>query len=161
MIAVRGLDDIVAKLGALPSRLETRLAETAQRLGMALRDRAAEKLNGDVLHRRSGRLVDGLAVNIDSGRGEVAVHVSVDATQIPYAAFQEFGFEGVETVRAHLRQITQAFGRPIEARQIDVRTHDRRVNYPPHSFLRTALEEMTPDVLSAARETADDAAGEE
>jgi hypothetical protein len=158
---MRGLDDLLNQLEATPSRVESRLAETAQAFGQELRDRAAEKLAGDVLHRRSGRLLGGLALSIGASEGQVAVRLQIDDAEVPYAAFQEFGFDGIETVRAHLRQIKQAFGRSIESRQIEVRTHDRRVNYPAHSFLRSALEEMTADAISAARETVNDAVGEQ
>ena len=160
MTGVRGLDDLSASLDGLPSGVESRLAETAQRLGAALRDRAAEKLDGDVLQRRSGRLLGGLAVSTDGASGAIAMRVGVDLAQVPYAAFQEFGFNGVETVRAHLRQIRQAFGRPIRERQVEVRTHDRRIDYAAHSFLRQALEEMTPDILATTRAAIDDAVGE-
>ncbi len=159
MTGVRGLDDLSASLGTLPSGVESRLAEAAQRLGAALRDGVAQMLDGDLLQRRSGRLLGALAVSTDDTAGAIVVRVSVDLADVPYAAFQEFGFQGVETVRAHLRQIRQAFGRPIGARQVEVGAHDRRVDYPAHSFLRQALEDMTPDILAMTRKAVDDAVG--
>jgi hypothetical protein len=53
-------------------------------------------------------------------------------------------------VSAHLRTIKQAFGRPLRAgsERIAVGAYDRKVDYPPHSFLRSALADMEGAIMS-------------
>jgi hypothetical protein len=67
-------------------------------------------------------------------------------TALKYGAAQEYGFAGTVGVRASLRRITQAFGRPIAEKIASVRTYDRRMNLPERSFLRSALEDMAPAI---------------
>jgi hypothetical protein len=45
-----------------------------------------------------------------------------------------------------LRQIKEAYGRPIAAKAVSVRGYSRRVDLPERSFLRSALDDMTPDI---------------
>jgi hypothetical protein len=96
-----------------------------------------------VLARRSGRL----ATSIEADTKVTADRVSgtVD-TSVPYAAFQEYGFSGAESVRAQLRTIATAFGKLLKggSRPIAVRAYERQVEAPARSFLRSALAEMAP-----------------
>lgn len=130
----------------VPAAIEDSLGRTAQELGQALVAEIREgNLDGAVLRRRSGRLAASIAATFDPAPGHVSVTIGSDA---PYAAFQEYGFHGIETVRQHLRAMTEAFGRPIRSgvREVLVRTYRRRVDYPAHSFLRSALAAAAPEL---------------
>jgi hypothetical protein len=129
-----------------PGRLEARLAAVMQRLGSELQDRVRDQLSGGALRQRSGRLASGIELDIASAGNSIAV--SIDAGGVPYAAYEEYGFHGTETVRAHLRTIREAFGRAIAPRTIAIQSYARRVDYPAHSFLRSALSEIAPDALA-------------
>ncbi len=144
---IDGTDAVAERLRSLPERLGARLAAAMQRLGDRLQDSVAAKLDGAVLQRRSGRLAGAVAFEIETSGEGIGARLGVDPVAIPYAAYQEFGFRGTETVRAQLRTIKQAFGRPIAERQVPVASHDRRVDYPAHSFLRAALDEAAPGVM--------------
>lgn len=67
---------------------------------------------------------------------------AVVGTVVEYAPRQELGFKGQENVRAHKRTITQAFGRAIPPRSVDVSPFTRQANTPAHPFLRPAVEQM-------------------
>ena len=58
---------------------------------------------------------------------------------VKYAAIHEFGYVGVEHVRAHIRRITSAAGKEIVQ---NVREFDRQMDMPERSFLRSSLAEM-------------------
>jgi hypothetical protein len=155
MIGIDVTDGASEKLRDFPERLLARLDGTMQSLGLALQDRVRDKLGGEVLHSRSGRLAAGVAFDVASSGDSASVALGI--ADVPYAAYQEYGFHGTETVRAHLRTIKEAFGRAIAPRQVAVRSFARRVDYPAHSFLRSALAEIAPDAVAQI----DVAAGEE
>jgi phage gpG-like protein len=139
--AITGDADVAQYLDGFAARLQTELRGGLAQLAERLRqDIVASKLSGQVLQSRSGRLARSIAVSAVAGEGDaLSVSVSADA---PYAALHEYGFQGSETIRAHVRRITQAFGRPIAAKAIDVRPYSRAVAYPERSFLRSALAEL-------------------
>ncbi|HUN46085.1 MAG TPA: hypothetical protein VMU85_06185, partial [Stellaceae bacterium] len=107
-----------------------------------------QKLSGAVLQSRSGALLASLAADVSVGDGAVTMAVGSD---LPYAAFQEYGFAGVETVSAQLRTIKEVFGRPLRGgeKRIAVRAYGRKIDYPAHSFLRSALAELQPEISDA------------
>lgn len=153
-IEIRDGADALARLAEFPARMNARLGTVMEMLGDRLLDRVRDKLGGQVLQQRSGRLAAALDAAIDNTADGAGVSVGV--TDVPYAAFQEYGFHGTETVRAHLRTIREAFGRPIAPRAIAVGTHSRRVDYPAHSYLRSALDDIAPDAVTAIGQAASD-----
>lgn len=68
-------------------------------------------------------------------------------TRVPYAGRHEYGGTFVDNVRAHSRHITQAWGRPIEPRDIQVRAHSRTVNVKKRPFLRPALFDVRDKIV--------------
>lgn len=145
-VTIEGGEAAVDRLASFSDRLRRRLTAHMQRLASDLQGRVLDNLHGGALQERSGRLADALTLDIDAGDGRLSGSLGVDVRSVPYAAFQEYGFRGTETVRAHLRTIKQAFGRPIAERQIFVGSYSRKVDYPAHSFLRSALAELALDV---------------
>jgi hypothetical protein len=146
MIGIDVTDDASENLRGFSGRLLDRLAGTMENLGIALQGRVRDNLGGQILHRRSGRLTAGVDLAMTATSDGVSASLGID--DVPYAAYQEYGFHGTETVRAHLRTIRQAFGRGISPRDVTVRSFTRRVDYPAHSFLRSALDEVAPDVVT-------------
>jgi phage gpG-like protein len=130
--AIVGDADVAQHLDGFAARLQAELRGGLGQLAERLRqDIVASKLSGQVLQARSGRLQRSIAVSAVAGEGDVlSVSVRADA---PYAALHEYGFRGGETIRAHVRRITQA---------IDVRSYGGAVTYPERSFLRSALREL-------------------
>ena len=140
--ATLNTDAVMARLTALPDRADSVLRGTASDLIGRLRDRVEANLSGGVLNARTGALRASLAAALTQAGG-IAATVTASA---PYAAFQEYGFSGSESVRAHLRLQTQAFGRPIRPVEAQVRAYGRQVDYPAHSYLRSALADLSGEI---------------
>jgi hypothetical protein len=109
-----------------------------------------QKLQGQVLNRRSGRLSAGVhTVFVDDDNGSSAI--TGIGPELLYGKWHEEG--GTFTVKEHLRTITQAFGKPIEPRQVMVKQHQLRL--PTRSFLRsTAKEQARNDIDTVKAEIA-------
>jgi len=102
-----------------------------------------DKLSGQVLRSRTGSLRSSVSLQVDQSGGAVTASVFTDSR---YAGAQEYGFAGTVSVRASLRRIREAFGRPIAEKAISVRAYDRRMDLPERSFLRSALEDIAPAI---------------
>ncbi|MCV9985193.1 hypothetical protein [Burkholderia pseudomallei] len=77
------------------------------------------------------------------------------STAVKYAPPHEYGFQGVVTVKEHLRQVTQAFGHPLkDPVTATVREHSMTMNLPERSFLRSALADQREDIVRGIREAA-------
>jgi hypothetical protein len=146
--AVSGVDTVLANLRAVPGAVQDGLARALTCLSLELQSAAQDKLSGGMLKSRTGALRGSIAASLASSGSGVAVSVGSD---LPYAGFQEYGFQGVETVSAHLRTIKQAFGHPLRAgtERIAIGGYSRKVDYPAHSFLRSALTELRPEIVGA------------
>ena len=133
---------VLERLRAVPDAVNSSLLRTITRLGIELqREVQQDKLGGQVLKSRTGSLRSSIDLTVDQSGGAIAANVFSDS---PYAAVHEYGFAGTISVRASLRRITKAFGRPIAEKTINVRAYDRRVDLPERSFLRSAPEDMAP-----------------
>ena len=126
------------------------LEESVGRLALKLmRKIKEEKLTGQVLKNRTGTLRRSINQRID--KTETGIVASV-GTNKSYAAAHEYGFTGTVTVKEHMRQIKQAFGRPISPKNIRVRTHTMQMHLPQRSFLRSALREMDAEIKEGLRD---------
>ena len=146
MISARvvGDEQALERLRVLPEAVNSRLLGAITRLGIELQqDVQQNKLSGQVLRSRTGSLRSSIDFRIDQSGSTFTATVFTDSR---YAAAQEYGFAGTVSVRASLRRIREAFGRPISEKTISVRAYDRRMNLPERSFLRFALEDMTPAI---------------
>ena len=134
---------VLERLGALPDAVNSELLRAITQLGIELqRDVKQNKLSGQELRSRTGSLRSSIDLRIDQ-KGAITASVSSDSR---YAGAQEYGFAGTVSVRASLRRITEAFGRPIAGKTINVRSYNRRMDLPKRSFLRSALEDMRPAI---------------
>ena len=91
---------------------------------------------------------------------------AASSADVPYAAIHEFGFVGVEHVREYVRaghaRVQAAVLGPKgevlrQAREITVaagtvRAHDREMNMPERSFLRSSLAEMSDDIVQGLQD---------
>jgi hypothetical protein len=142
-----GDEQLLERLRALRDAVNAGLARCIAQLGIDLqRDVQQDKLSGQVLKIRTGGLKSSLDYSVDqSVRGATAEVF----TALRYGGAQEYGFTGTVSVGASLRRIRQAFGRPIAEKTISVRVYDRRMSLPERSFLRAALDDMTPAIRDA------------
>jgi phage gpG-like protein len=145
-----GDEPALGRLRTLPDAANAGLARAIARLGIALQNHVQQdKLSGQVLNVRSGTLRSSIHAEICKNATEMTATVFTD---LDYAAAQEFGFSGTVNVRASLRLIKQAFGRPIVAKTVTVQAHSRRMDLPERSFLRSALDDMEPDISAGVED---------
>ena len=150
---IRNEREVVARFERLPDRLRARLLATMQRLGIQLAGIVeSQKLSGHVLRNRTGHLRASIGAVASETEAEIATRVGIrGGPTIGYGRAHEFGFRGDVTVREHLRKLSQAWGRPVEPREITVGTHTRKVNLPERSYLRSALAEFGGTALQTIR----------
>jgi Bacteriophage HK97-gp10, putative tail-component len=135
---------LLERLRALPHAINSGLLRGITQLGIELqRHVQQDKLSGQVLRSRTGSLRSSIGLQVDQSGGAVTASVFTDSR---YAGVQEYGFAGTVSVRASLRRIREAFGRPIAEKTISVRAYDRHMDLTERSFLRSALEDMAPAI---------------
>lgn len=143
-------DDLLLHLSEMPDGVHRALMAAMQRETIATARLAKEKVSGPVLKNRTGTLrrkIHG-EVTTDAGKTQVVGHVGL---KLAYAAAHEYGFDGVVTVREHLRTVTQAFGRPISPVEVMVRSHDAHLRIPERSYLRSSLRDRRQTIVDELR----------
>lgn len=139
--------------------------ESIGRLTLRLQRQVKQKLSGEVLKVRTGRLRRSITNRVESAGGVVS---GIVGTNVSYGKTHEFGFEGEISVKEHLRQIRE-HGRfslksvkgqelgiwqlkrgKLTGQTATVKAHTRRVKLPKRSFLRSALEELHSQGIATA-----------
>jgi phage gpG-like protein len=129
---IRGEDEVVRRLRALPPKARELLRAEVEELALELVDNVkTDKLTGQVLNVRTGRLRRSIHHVMRVNGPEIAATVG---TNVEYAARHEYGFTGIEHVKAHMRRMGD--------RMVKVRDFMRSVKTPERSFLRSALAGM-------------------
>lgn len=138
-----GERETIASLRSLGPNVRQEVGVSVGRLVLRLQVRIKRKLSDDVLSVRTGRLRRSVVTEIENGPTFV---LGKAGTNVVYARPHEFGMNETVPVKDHLRTIKQAFGKPIEPREVAVKAHSRKMVFPEKSFLRSSLAEMSPDV---------------
>jgi len=140
-----GVEKIVLQLTESPHFMQDALNKSVSRMALRLLARVkTDKLSGQVLKVRTGRLRRSINQRVvREGKG-VYGYVG---TNVEYGRAHEFGFKGAVSVRAQLREVKQAFGKPLQdAKSVFVQSHSHKVTLPRRSFLRSALLEMDREI---------------
>lgn len=146
-VEIDGDEELVARFAAMPEAIRAALAQKFAALAQKLEDKIkSEKLDGQALFSRSGRLRDQVSVSLNESGA------SLFTSGVKYAAAQEYGFSGEESVAAHSRAIRQAFGRAIAPKTILIEAFSRQMRLPERSYMRSALDDMTDEIAQALRE---------
>lgn len=137
--------ETVARLEAGKARALGAAKQSIVRLTLELLAKVKrDKLTGQVLNVRTGRLRRSINQRVVSESNSVHGYVG---TNVEYARRHELGFTGPEQVKDHLRLARKAFGKDLKFPVWQtVKSHTRNVNYPPRSFLRSALSDMEPRI---------------
>lgn len=144
--------EVIAKLGAAKDRAREAVKKSVVRLTLELlRKVKAEKLSGQLLNVQTGRLRRSITQRATEQGSTIT---GIVGTNVEYARAHELGFKGPVSVKAHLRQIKEAWGKPLKAaKKIQVKPHARQVELPARSFLRSALADMEQKIRDELRET--------
>jgi phage gpG-like protein len=149
---ILNLEEVLAWLSALPDSLKAALFAKSQDLATALQEKVGDKLSGEVLQSRTGRLKDSIVSVTEESETQVNSSVFVGG-DVPYAAIQEYG--GV--TKAHI--IAAANGRALAFAMSGKQRFFRSVNHPgsvipERSYLRSSLDEMSDDIRDGLQEEA-------
>nr|DAQ42893.1 MAG TPA: virion morphogenesis protein [Caudoviricetes sp.] len=138
-----GGDVLVAVLRSYGDKVQTAIVQSVGRSALRLqREVMQNRLSGQVLNVRAGNLRRSIHQRVTNTGSAVIGEVN---TNVRYGKAHEYGFTGTVNVKASLRQVRQAFGRPLKSpRYVQVRAHSRNVRLPERSFLRSALRDMKP-----------------
>ncbi len=136
-----GVESVVAKFKGR-SRAAPRVIEQAlTKFVIDLQRHVMEdKLSGQVLNRVTGTLRRSITQRVERN---ATWFLGIVGTNVEYARIHEYG--GDVTVKAHLRTIKQAFGKPLKT-PVTVNVQEYVAHYPERSFLRSALKDMAPQL---------------
>lgn len=141
---VLGAERVAAHLLGAGPKVRVKVRAQVNRLGLELLTKVkAQKLTGQVLNVRSGRLRRSITMRMDDQGDMFQARVG---TNVAYGRYWEKGFQGVQQVREHLRKVTQAWGRPITPTTATVHTHSRNVDVKARPFLTPSLDEMRAEI---------------
>lgn len=138
---VRGDREVVADLHRFDAAARGEIQKGIGRITLKLLTRVkAQKLSGQALNVRTGRLRRSITQRIEASANEIS---GIVGTNVDYAAAHEYGFKGAVSVKQHLRLVKQAFGRSLKSPVWStVGAHTKNVSLPERSFLRSALADM-------------------
>ena len=150
---ITGDAEIKAKIDRYPAEVREFLRRTVSKLAIDLqRHVVADKLSGQVLKNRTGTLRRSINQRVQESGTSLTGIVGADMSEARYARAHEYGFHGTVEVRAHLRTITQAFGRALKnPREVQVSAHQVNMNLPERSYLRSSLRDMRQTILDSFR----------
>jgi phage gpG-like protein len=141
-VQIFGDREVILRMENMPGAVRDALIAKVQELTNRLQQYIInEKLHGQVLGQRSGRLVQSLQTRFEDTGDKIKGHV-YSAGTVKYAAFWEFGFTGTEDVREYVRTANHLFGKATDAYSQTVRAHTRHVNQPARSYMRTGLADL-------------------
>ena len=100
-------------------------------------------------------LVGGNPLHVRTGRGRASVTKSMAqrigmeymvkvGSSVFYMAIHEEGGTFTQSVPAHSRKISKAFGRDIDPIVVRVRAHTRTVTFPRRQWLEPAIRDIIP-----------------
>ena len=151
-VTLEGALELSAKLDAFPAQLMRDIQEKAGQLAAALADKVKyEKLGGEVLTSRSGRLQNAIAAEVVVEGTDVTASVFVSG-DVKYAAIQEYGGRTAPHDIVPTKADALAFLAGGSMRFAKV-IHHPGSQMPERSYLRSSLDEMSAEIVAALAET--------
>ncbi len=145
-ISLEGQEALAERLGVLPDRLRAALADKVDALAQSLFSQVVGvNLSGGVLNARSGALRDSIQMEASQQDEQIGAEIFSDG-DVPYAAIQEYGgktaaheiLPNKAKVLAFIANGKQVFARCVQHPGSQI---------PARSYLRSALEEQSDDIL--------------
>lgn len=142
-----GDDELRAKFQRASGTIDGKLVDSMGRITIRLQAHVVRnKLSGQVLKVRTNNLRGSIHQEVSRDGSGIVGRVG---TSVEYAAFHEYGFSGTQNVREHMRTIKMAFGKMLKTpKRIVISAHARHVDYPEHSFLRSALDDQRTEIMA-------------
>jgi hypothetical protein len=151
-LKITGATEVIERLGAMPEKVRLAAKSSLDMWALELAGYIkADKLSGQVLNRRSGKL----SSSVYPAKSETSTSVSGGARaglDVPYAKAHEYGFQGNVVVTIHHRMQTMAWGKPMKTpREVLVNQYSSQVNLPERSYMRSALQDKAADGIAELR----------
>jgi phage gpG-like protein len=145
-IRVFGKTEFISKYRKIAAMLPSMVTDEMKTQMMQLADYVrTNKLSGDPLHRRTGKLSRSISGNA-SATGNL-VTGTVGSKGVPYAAVHELGL--TVTIPSHERLISMVFGKPVVPHTISIKSYT--VTFPMRAYLKPSLEEKRAGILANIR----------
>jgi hypothetical protein len=148
-----GDQQLLERLHALPSVVNSGLVRSFTRLGIDLQRTLQDSL-GDQLRSRARPPNWRADLRVEQSGGTITASVCTD---LQNGAARKHGLRGTADLRARLRHERGAFARPVAKKTIGAPASDRGPGLPEGSFLRSALDRMTPAVRDEVEATLEEA----
>ncbi len=147
MISVHVDDRAVrARFDAMPSKVRSSLQRTIVELAEKLRSHIVDdKLRGQVLNRRTGRLGQSIQQRVDSSAASITGTV-YSAGDVKYAAIHEFG--GHIPAREIVAKNAKALSFVMNGNRVFAKSVQwPGANMPQRSYMRSSLADMKDEII--------------
>ena len=150
-VTLTGAKETVAALQMLPNTVSDAIWRSVTRQTLKLQAHVVrDYLSGQVLRVVTGALRRSIQSMVRR-EGTATIGEVFSAGDVKYAAIHEFGFNGPETVRQHIR--TMVFGKTVPP--FSVGPFERHMNMPARPFMRPALADSEAGIYAAIRADAE------
>lgn len=145
---------VVAFVEGAPDRVVKALRTAVDVERLILEALIKRKLSGQVLGVVTGNLRRSISSFVEQD-GDAVYGGAIQSGDVKYGRRWEFGLTGDEAVRAHVRTITQAFGRAIAPREVEVGAFVRHVDQPARPFMGPSLDERVDAIVAHLKRAVD------
>jgi hypothetical protein len=143
---VVGQEGVIAHLREVEPRVRGLLGQAVRAETINLVREAKIKVSGPVLRTRTDHLRTGINPQFEETETSITGSAGINSGKAKYPAVHEYG--GTFTIRAHVRRLTQVFGRLLKSvLQVAVRAHS--ATFPERSYLRSSLRENEDRIKAA------------
>lgn len=155
-VEVQGDKELIAKFAAMPGRLKDALFRKMHLITSDLRNYIIQdKLSGQVLNKRTGKLQQSIAEAVTSANSDVIGRV-FSSGDVKYAAIHEYGGH----TKAHIIEATN--GKALAFMMGGKQVFFKRVNHPgsnmpERSFMRSSLKDKKPYIETQIQAAANEA----
>jgi phage gpG-like protein len=142
-----GAEQVVIFLKGTPEKLQGGMQRAFARIAIRLQQYIVQqKLSGQVLHHKSGKLASSVIQRVETTEGRIAAIVQAGGLAVSYAGVHEYG--GTFQIPEHL-SVSRS------GKQFTVHAHS--ATYPERSYMRTSLDENTDMFLEEVSKAIGDA----
>lgn len=144
---VRGDDEMVRTLRDQPDAVQRMITDKFRDLALRMSDRVKQKLSGELLRVKTGRLRGSMVTRVYESANKVTLSMA-SRGDVPYAEIYEKGGRiGAHIIRARSREVLAFLGQRKQqfARQV----RHPGVNVQARAYMQSTFEEMRPDLRGA------------
>jgi phage gpG-like protein len=156
LFRITGDQEAAEYLRGLPDHIAFAVMDKLQNQAAQISARIKQKLSGEVLRVKTGRLRASAFAQVYFAKRMITMTVG-SRGGVSYAALHEFGGVGLRIpamVPTKARALSFVVG---GARIFAMRTRAHSAIVPERSYIRSTLDEMTPDIVAAVQEGVDEA----